>query len=169
MDFTTKSLSRHRVDDRGAEAPPLRRSHRWAVALSPTHREGVTVKPPAHVNTAGVCRECPVFAGIGRKLMQCEPDGLRCGCVQMQLRTVHGDPRPDKIRKMREVSAYQVLQIGSLPLVPTQQVLVGGERLDALRESPDKVLNITSRDLAAIACTRLSRFLTRWLASRIRR
>ncbi len=66
----------------------------------------------------------------------------------MQLRTVHGDPRPDKVREMREVSAYQVLQIGSLPLVPTQQVLVGGERLDALRESPDKALNIASRGLA---------------------
>jgi hypothetical protein len=70
------------------------------------------------------------------------------GRIQTQLWAVHGNPGTDKIRKMRELGVHQVLQISSLPFVPNQEVLVGSESLDALRESPDKIIGFARRSLA---------------------
>jgi hypothetical protein len=73
-----------------------------------------------------------------------EPDGLSGGRVEVQVRAERCDPRSNEIRKVREIGAYQVLQISPLMLAPTQQVLVRRECLDVLTESPDKVFRITS-------------------------
>ncbi len=64
-DLTAHGPPRHRVDDRGAEAPPLRRRHGRSVTFSPAHGEDIAIKPPAHVDTADVHRQRAVFAGIG--------------------------------------------------------------------------------------------------------
>jgi hypothetical protein len=72
LDFAAESPLHHRVDDRRAEALALRRSHGRSAALGPTHREGIAVNPPTHLDTTGTCRQCTVFAGVGRKLMECE-------------------------------------------------------------------------------------------------
>jgi hypothetical protein len=47
-----------------------------------------------------------------------ETDRLSGRRVQTQLRAVHSQPGPDKIRKMRELGAHQLIDIDSLPLVP---------------------------------------------------
>jgi hypothetical protein len=80
-----------------------------------------------------------------------EPDGLGGGRVYTQLRADRCDPRSNEIRKVREMGAYQVLQIGSAMLVPTQQVLVSRECLDAISESPDEGFRITSDEVFKIA------------------
>jgi hypothetical protein len=36
----------------------------------------VAIARPADINATGIRRERPVFAGIGRKLVQRKPDGL---------------------------------------------------------------------------------------------
>jgi hypothetical protein len=79
--------------------------------------------------------------------MKCKTDGLGRSCVQTKFPAMHCDPRTKQIRKVRELDAYEVLQIGSAALVATEQVLVGRERLDALTESTGKVFGITSRGL----------------------
>jgi hypothetical protein len=81
--------------------------------------------------------------------VECETDRLSGGRVQTKLRAVDRDPRADKIRKMRKLGAYQILHISSPLLVPTQQVLVGCERLDALSESSNKVLRTANRGLSS--------------------
>jgi hypothetical protein len=148
LDLTVDCLPHHRVDDRAAEAAPFRRRHERPFALSPADREDTAVNPPTYVNVTGVCRQRAVFTGIGRKLVECEPDGLRGDCIQTHLRAVRSDPRPQKVRKMRELGAHQILDINALPLVPDQQVLIGRERLNALSEALDKILRLTSRGLA---------------------
>jgi hypothetical protein len=57
--------------------------------------------------------------------------------------------------------ARQILHIDPMPLVPDQQVLIGGKRLKTFSEAPDKAFRLTSRGLAGIACTILSMFLAR--------
>jgi hypothetical protein len=99
------------------------RLHGRAATFSPRHCEGGTVKPPANINLAVICRQCSVFTGIGGKLMQCETNGFRRGSIQMQLRTVHRDPGPDEICKMRELGACQVVKFGGTLLVPIEQIL----------------------------------------------
>src|SRR5262245_35123348 len=100
LNLTIDGLLRHRFDDRAAEAPPIRRSYRRAVALNPAHREEIAVKPPVDVNAAGIHRERAVFAGVGRELMEGHADGLRRGSVQTPLRAIRANPVPEKIRKM---------------------------------------------------------------------
>jgi hypothetical protein len=46
---------RPRVNDRAAEATPLRPSHQRSVALSPAHRRDIAAEPPAHIDTGGIC------------------------------------------------------------------------------------------------------------------
>ena len=74
--------------------------------------------------------------------------GVRGSCFQTQLRAVQSDPRPDKIRKVRELGAHQILHVNPLPFVPDQQVLIGGKRPDTLNEASDKVLRLASCGLA---------------------
>src|SRR5262249_6633760 len=56
VDLTVDCLPHHRVDNRAAEAAALRRRHRWPIALNPAHHEGIALKLPAHIDTAGVHR-----------------------------------------------------------------------------------------------------------------
>jgi hypothetical protein len=88
-------------------------------------------KPPAYVDPAGVHRQRAVFAGIGCQLMEREADRLCTSSFQAQLRAVHSDPRPYKVRKMRELGADQLINIDPLPFITDQQVLIGCERPDA--------------------------------------
>src|SRR5579883_3515804 len=43
---------------------------------------------------------------------------------------------------MGELGADEIINLDPLPLVADKQVLIGRERLDPLREAPDKVLRI---------------------------
>src|SRR6266404_5444285 len=53
LNRTIDGLLRHRLHDRSAETPPIRRSYRRAVALSPVHLEE-TVGTPSDVDVAGI-------------------------------------------------------------------------------------------------------------------
>src|SRR5260370_2530272 len=75
--------------------------------------------------------------------MQCQTDGLGGGRIQAQPWAVDRDSRPDKICKMCELGAHQLLDIDSLPPVLDQQVLIGCERADALIKAPDKVFRLS--------------------------
>src|SRR5262249_17975230 len=88
-------------------------------------------------------------AGVGRKLVECEADGLGGDRVQVQLLAAYGDPRSDHVGKMRKLGAHQVLCIDALPLVTNQQVLIGRERLEALGEAADEVFALTGCGLAS--------------------
>ena len=137
---------RGRTDD--IRTTPLRRTHGRPVALNPAHREDAPVKSPANVHAACVHRKRAIFAGIGRKLVECKADRLG-GCrVQPYRRAMHRDPGPHEIGKMGELGAHQILDINSLPLIPDQQVLIGCKCLDAFSEALDKIFRITSRGLA---------------------
>ena len=68
--------------------------------------------------------------------------------VQAYRRAVHRDPGPDKIGKVCELGAHQILDINSLPLVLDQQVLIGRKCLDTVSEALDKIFRPTSRGLA---------------------
>src|SRR5258707_8881360 len=70
LHVTVEGPVHHRVDDRAAEASPLRRRHGRSVALSPAHRKDIAVKTPTYVDTARVHRKRAVLAGIGGKLVQ---------------------------------------------------------------------------------------------------
>src|SRR5260370_35617133 len=89
-----------------------------------------------------------MFGGIGCKLMQCQTDGLGSGRIQVQPWAVDRDPRADKVGKMCELGAHQLIDIDSLPLVPDEQVLIGCERPDALIKAPDKAFSLRCRGLA---------------------
>ncbi len=67
--------------------------------LGPAHCEGVANGPPADIYATPIRRQRPVFAGIGRKLMQRKTDRLGGRRIQTQLWAVEIDPRPNKIRK----------------------------------------------------------------------
>src|SRR5260370_42174403 len=54
LNLTADAQLRHRVDDRAAEATALWWRHARPVALSPAHRERIALKPPSHVDPAGV-------------------------------------------------------------------------------------------------------------------
>ena len=71
------------------------------------------------------CRERPVFAGIGGKLVECKPDGLCRSWVQAQLRTLHGNTRTNEIGEMRELGTHQIRYLHPLPFIPDEQVLIG--------------------------------------------
>jgi hypothetical protein len=92
LDFTAHAHLRHGLDDGGAEPAAFRWPHGRAVALRPVYRENVTFRPPAYVDAAGIGRERAVFAGIGRKLMNCKTDGLSSSCVQANFPAMHCDP-----------------------------------------------------------------------------
>jgi hypothetical protein len=92
LDCTAHAHLRHGLDDGGAEPAAFRRPHGRAVALRPVYRENVTFRPPADVDAAGIGRERAVFAGIGRKLMNCKTDGLSSSCVQTNFPAMHCDP-----------------------------------------------------------------------------
>jgi hypothetical protein len=57
-----------------------------ALTLYPTHREDTAVDLPSNIDTAGLRRERSIFAGIGRKFVNRQTDGLGGGCIQAQLR-----------------------------------------------------------------------------------
>jgi hypothetical protein len=95
------------------------------------------VGAPANIDATFTRRERPVFSCIGGKLVHCETDGLGGPRVKTQFRAVRSDPRPDKVCKVRELGARQILHIDPMPLVPNQQVLIGGKRLKAFSEAPD--------------------------------
>ena len=77
--------------------------------------------------------------------MQCQTDCLGGGRMQAQPWAVDRDSRPDKICKMCELCAHQLLDIDSLPPVLDEQVLIGCERPNALIEAPDKVFRLPCR------------------------
>jgi hypothetical protein len=62
-----------------------------------------------------------------------EPHRLGGGRVQTQLRVERYNPRSNEVGKVRKMGAYQLLQLSSLMLVRTQQVLVSSECLNAPR------------------------------------
>jgi hypothetical protein len=68
---------------------------------------------------------------------------------------------PTRSPKCGELSAHQILDIDSLPLVQDQQVLVGCERPDVLTKAPIKFSGSRATVWRATACTRLSMFLAR--------
>src|SRR5260370_42139138 len=81
------------------------------------------------MDTARGRRERPVFPGIGRELVECEPNRLRGSGLQAQLGAVHEDPRANEICEMRELGAGQVLDLYTAPLTPYQQVLIGRKQV----------------------------------------
>jgi hypothetical protein len=74
----------------------------------------------------------------------CRPDHA----LARSRRAADSDARSEKIRKVRELGAHQILDIDSLPFVFDQLVLIGRKRLDALCKAPDKVFRLTSCGLA---------------------
>src|SRR5215813_14164532 len=53
LNRTIDGLLRHRLHDRGAETPPIRRPYRRALALNPVHLEE-TIGKPTDVDVAGI-------------------------------------------------------------------------------------------------------------------
>jgi hypothetical protein len=86
------------------------RRHRRPFALDPAHGESVVICPPANIDTTRSRRERPVFAGVGGEFVEREPDGLRGSGAQPQPGAVRSDPRPQKVRKMRELGAAEILR-----------------------------------------------------------
>src|SRR6266566_979813 len=112
--------------------------------LNPAHHEHVAVNPPTHIYATAVHRQRVIFDSVGRKLVECETDDFRGGCVETQIRrAAQRYPNPDKICKVREVGANQIRYSNSLPLVPDQQIMIGCECLDPVREAPDKAFRFT--------------------------
>src|SRR5260370_946899 len=101
------------------------------------------------MDTARGRRERPVFPGVGRELVECEPNRLRGSGLQAQLGAVHEDPRANEICEMRELGAGQVLDLYTAPHTPYQQVLIGRKRLDSLREALDEIFGIISGGLVS--------------------
>jgi hypothetical protein len=54
LNRTIDGLLRHRLDDRRAKTPPLRRSYRRPVALSPVHLEKTADGAPCDVDVTGI-------------------------------------------------------------------------------------------------------------------
>src|SRR5262249_41036110 len=67
------------------------------IILRPAHYEGLSLGLPADIQTTRILRERPVFSGIGGKFVKREPDCLRRGCIQTQLRAAHRDTRANVI------------------------------------------------------------------------
>src|SRR5215831_207443 len=147
LNRTIDGSLRHRLHDRSAETPPIRRSHRRAVALSPVHLEE-TVGIPSDVDVASIRTERAVFAGIGRKLVESHADGLGGRAVQTQLRAVQADSITDKVRKMGELGTHEVVHVDSPPTRPDQKVLIGGDRLNAIGESVDELFRVRASGLS---------------------
>jgi len=124
-DLTVHAALRHRFHGCDAEPVPLGRRHGWPLAFGPAHAKDLALGLPANVDTTPVRRERPVLHGVGGKLVDREPDGLRGGRLQDELGATHGNTRTDKVREGRELSMNQVFDINSLPLVPNEQVLIG--------------------------------------------
>ncbi len=114
IDGTAYAALRDRFHNYGAEPAPLRRRHGRPIAFGPAHGQRVTIGSPTDIDMTVIRRERPIFSGVGRKLVECETDGLGGCCVQTQLRTMHRDPRPDKIGKEGKLGAHQILDIDSL-------------------------------------------------------
>jgi hypothetical protein len=112
--------------------------------LNPAHPEHIASNPPIHIYAPAVRRQRAIFDSVGGKLVECDTDDFRGGCVKTQIRrAVQRNPNPDKISKLPELGANQIPHSNSLPLVLDQQIMIGCERLDAFSETPDKVFRFT--------------------------
>ena len=101
------------------------RFYRGAIAFSPGDLQDSSADVPTNLDTAGGGRKRPVFDGVGRKFVECEPDDLSRRCIKTQpCYAVCGDSRPNLVRQVREVGAHQLIQPNSGPLAPGQQFLI---------------------------------------------
>jgi hypothetical protein len=104
----------HLLRNDGAKPTPPRRRYGRAIALRPGHREGLSLGPPADIDTTRIRRERPVFPGVGGELMECQSDGLRCSRLQAQFGALRGDTGTNEIGEVRELGANQVLGLDPL-------------------------------------------------------
>src|SRR5215475_3442526 len=148
LDRTAQAAFRQLFHDCRAEPAPLRRRHRRPLTLGPTHAKVVAAGGPADVHTTSISRERPVFAGVGGEFVQGEPDGLRRICSEAQFGATNVDTRTNEVGEIRELTANQVIDVNSPPLVPDEQVLVGGKRLDAFGEAVDEIFRTLGSGLA---------------------
>src|SRR5258708_28441897 len=103
VDRTIYAVLRHRFDNYVTEPPLLRLRHGRPIALAPAHGEGVADGPPGDIDATPIRRKRPVFSGVGRKLVEREPDRLRGSRIEVQLGAVRGDTRTNEVGKMREL------------------------------------------------------------------
>jgi hypothetical protein len=122
----------------GAETGGPSRSVQHIVKVSPL---------AAQPQTTRIGRER--IAGVGGKLVQREPDGLRGSRIQTQLWAAHHDTRTNKISEGRELGANQVLDFDPLPFILDEEVLIGCKRLDALGEVFDEIFGISGGGLVS--------------------
>jgi hypothetical protein len=123
-----------------SETAPFRRYDRRAIALGPTNRERTFITCPGNVDAAFQIRERAVFPGIGGKLIQRQADTLSSSRSEEQPRTMDQDALTDEIGEVGELGAHQIMYADPVPLILDQQVLIGCECLQALREARDVIL-----------------------------
>src|SRR5262249_42777172 len=132
----------HLLHHDGAKPAALRRRYGWPTVLRPVHREGLSLSPPADLQAPLILRERSVFTGVGGKFVDREPDGLCGSRLQAQLGAMYGDARTNEAGEWCELSANQVLDANSLPVVPNKEVLNSRKRLDAFRETLKEIFRI---------------------------
>ncbi len=105
----------------GADTGGPSRSVQLMVKVSPSEPQEISTRPVS----VDIRRERPVFPGVGGKLVEREPDGLRGSRLQAQLGAVHDDTRTNEVGEGRELGVNQVLDLDPFPFVPDEQVLIG--------------------------------------------
>jgi hypothetical protein len=135
-------------DDRAKPAPPRCRRRRSGAFL-PDHREGLALGPPANIHAPGILRQRPVFAGVGGKFVEREPDGLRGCCVQRQRGAARRDTRTKKVGEGRDLGANQVLDLDPFPFALDEQVLTNCKRPNAVGEAPEVTFGTIGDGLAS--------------------
>jgi hypothetical protein len=77
VDRTPYAVCRHRFHNDGAKPAPCRRRDGRPIAFDPAHGEGIALGHlPPDLDLARFCLERALFAGVSRKFVEDEPNGL---------------------------------------------------------------------------------------------
>ena len=80
------------------------RFYRRTIAFSPGDLQDPSTDVPTNLDTAGGGRKRPVFDGVGRKFVECEPDDLSCCCIKtLPCYAVCDNSRSNRVRQMPEL------------------------------------------------------------------
>src|SRR5215475_947517 len=138
LDFPVDARFGDGRNHRGAEPLSFRGGNVGAVAFDPTDRELVSAQLPVDIDGPALAGQCTVLTGIGGKLMECHADALCRRGRQPQLRPANRDASADQVGEMRELGADQIVQIDASPVAFDEQVLIGGQGLNAGGEALDE-------------------------------
>src|SRR5215467_4081791 len=126
----------------GADTGGPSRSVQLMVRASPSVAQKTSTRPLS-------VESAPYFPALVASSWSASPTACALAPFQTQLWAIQDDTRTNEIGEMRKLSADEVLDLDSSPLVPNEEFLIGRQRLDAFGEPFNEIFGISCGGLAS--------------------